>query len=134
MFASRRARITGAVFLLAPLDRYCGSWLDSGGAAGRRTDSGWHGAGARHTVAVRIGFDDYRTLGAGETGGRAALPVFREIMARVYANGFAGAVPKFPASIEEGIDRYLGANAHIGARQQGAEQTVPISYSVSRVP
>ena len=33
------------------------------------------------TVAVRIGFDDNRTLGRRETGGRTALPVFREIMA-----------------------------------------------------
>ena len=33
------------------------------------------------TVAVRIGFDDNRTLGNRETGGRTALPVFREIMA-----------------------------------------------------
>src|SRR5437867_3691183 len=32
------------------------------------------------TVAVRIGFDDNRTLGDKETGGRAALPIFREIM------------------------------------------------------
>lgn len=43
------------------------------------------------TIAVRIGFDDARTLGSGETGGCTALPVFREIMARVYANGLAGA-------------------------------------------
>ncbi len=32
------------------------------------------------TVAVRIGFDDNRSLGAKETGGRVALPVFRELM------------------------------------------------------
>ncbi|MDP2957691.1 MAG: penicillin-binding transpeptidase domain-containing protein [Longimicrobiales bacterium] len=36
------------------------------------------------TVAVRIGFDDNRTLRAQESGGRAALPIFREIMLRVY--------------------------------------------------
>ena len=33
-----------------------------------------YGAGGL-TVAVRIGFDDYRSLGAGETGGRLALPI-----------------------------------------------------------
>jgi membrane peptidoglycan carboxypeptidase len=32
------------------------------------------------TVAVRIGFDDNRSLGAKETGGRVALPVFQELM------------------------------------------------------
>jgi penicillin-binding protein 1A len=34
------------------------------------------------TIAVRIGFDDNRSLGAGETGGRVALPVFKENRAR----------------------------------------------------
>ena len=48
------------------------------------------------TVAVRIGFDDNRALGDKETGGRAALPIFREIMLRVYqraARGAGAAVP-----------------------------------------
>jgi membrane carboxypeptidase/penicillin-binding protein len=43
------------------------------------------------TVAVRIGFDDDRPLGAKETGGRTALPIFREIMLRVYRAGGARA-------------------------------------------
>ena len=34
------------------------------------------------TIAVRIGFDDDRSLGAGETGGCAVLPVFKEIALR----------------------------------------------------
>jgi penicillin-binding protein 1A len=59
------------------------------------------------TVAVRIGFDDNRTLGARETGGRTAIPIFREIMLRAYADGLVGPVPSFPRAIEEGIDRYL---------------------------
>ncbi|HEY6555203.1 MAG TPA: transglycosylase domain-containing protein, partial [Vicinamibacteria bacterium] len=42
------------------------------------------------TVAVRIGFDDNRTLGNRETGGRAAMPIFREIMLRVYADQLVG--------------------------------------------
>src|ERR1700737_2513351 len=32
------------------------------------------------TIAVRIGFDDNRSLGPKETGGRVALPVFQELM------------------------------------------------------
>jgi penicillin-binding protein 1A len=59
------------------------------------------------TVAVRIGFDDNRTLGPKETGGRAALPVFREIMARVYRDALAGTVPRFPREMEGRIDAYL---------------------------
>jgi penicillin-binding protein 1A len=59
------------------------------------------------TVAVRIGFDDNRPLGDKETGGRAALPIFREIMLRTYQQELVGAVPSFPRQIEDGIDQYL---------------------------
>jgi penicillin-binding protein 1A len=59
------------------------------------------------TVAVRIGFDDNRPLGNKETGGRAALPIFREIMLRVYKDQLVGRPPSFPREIEDGIDRYL---------------------------
>jgi penicillin-binding protein 1A len=63
------------------------------------------------TVAVRIGFDDNRTLGPRETGGRTALPVFREIVARVYADALVGTVPQFPWEMEDRIDAYLAAPA-----------------------
>ena len=59
------------------------------------------------SVAVRIGFDDYRPLGDKETGGRAALPIFREIMLRTYQEELVGSVPSFPREIEDGIDQYL---------------------------
>jgi membrane peptidoglycan carboxypeptidase len=63
------------------------------------------------TVAVRIGFDDNRPLGQRETGGRNALPIFREIMLRVYQDQLVGRAPKFPADIEAGIDQYLAMQA-----------------------
>jgi penicillin-binding protein 1A len=66
------------------------------------------------TVAVRIGFDDNRTLGANETGARTALPVFREIMLRVYGDSLVGPVPAFPQAIEEGIDGYLATTQATG--------------------
>jgi penicillin-binding protein 1A len=59
------------------------------------------------TVAVRIGFDDNRSLGSRETGGKVALPVFKEIMLRVYRGNLVGPVPEFPARIEESITAYL---------------------------
>ncbi len=59
------------------------------------------------TVAVRIGFDDNRTLGDKETGGRAALPIFREIMLLTYQQKLVGSAPLFPPEIEDGIDQYL---------------------------
>ena len=61
------------------------------------------------TVAVRIGFDDDRTLGANETGSRAALPIFREIMLRVYEDQLVGPAPAFPWEMEEAIDGYIAA-------------------------
>ena len=59
------------------------------------------------TVAVRIGFDDNRSLGAKETGALAALPVFREIILKVYQEKLIGPAPHFPAQMEENIDAYL---------------------------
>jgi len=59
------------------------------------------------TVAVRIGFDDNRSLGAKETGALAALPVFREIMLKIYQDKLAGPAPRFPIEMEENIDAYL---------------------------
>jgi penicillin-binding protein 1A len=59
------------------------------------------------TVAVRLGFDDNRSLGSKETGGRVALPVFKEIMLRVYGEKLVGPVPAFPAQMERSIDQYL---------------------------
>jgi penicillin-binding protein 1A len=63
------------------------------------------------TVAVRIGFDDNRSLGNRETGAKVALPVFKEIMLRVYRGNLVGPVPEFPARMEESITAYLGGDA-----------------------
>src|SRR5256712_2141821 len=63
------------------------------------------------TVAVRIGFDDNRTLGDKETGGRAPLPIFREIMLMTYQQELVGSLPSFPREIEDGIDQYLQRQA-----------------------
>jgi len=59
------------------------------------------------TVVVRIGFDDNRTLGKGETGARVALPVFREIMLAFYGGKLGGVVPSFPLDMEDRISLYL---------------------------
>jgi membrane peptidoglycan carboxypeptidase len=55
------------------------------------------------TAAVRIGFDDNRSLGSRETGGRLALPVFQELMLGVYQDKIVGAAPAFPAWMEARI-------------------------------
>ena len=55
------------------------------------------------TAAVRIGFDDNRSLGKRETGGRLALPVFQELMLLVYRDKIVGSAPAFPARMEQRI-------------------------------
>ncbi|RPI01628.1 MAG: hypothetical protein EHM71_16205 [Zetaproteobacteria bacterium] len=71
------------------------------------------------TVAVRIGFDDNRSLGEKETGGRAALPIFREIMLQVYKDELVGRAPSFPHEIEDGIDQYRAMQAAAEASSAG---------------
>jgi membrane carboxypeptidase/penicillin-binding protein len=63
------------------------------------------------TVAVRIGFDDNRSLGPNETGARVALPVFEELMLGVYRDKMAGPVPPFPPQMEQRITDYLERDA-----------------------
>ena len=59
------------------------------------------------TAAVRIGFDDNRSLGSRETGSRLALPVFQELMLGVYKEQIVGTAPKFPRSMEGRITASL---------------------------
>ena len=59
------------------------------------------------TAAVRIGFDDNRSLGSRETGGRLALPVFQELMLGVYRDKIIGSAPAFPARMEGRITAAL---------------------------
>jgi hypothetical protein len=77
------------------------------------------------TVAVRIGFDDNSVLGNKETGGHAALPIFREIMLRVYHDKLVGPVPQFPREIEDGIDAYLALRPRSGSRRSAARRSQP---------
>jgi len=81
------------------------------------------------TAAVRVGFDDDRTLGATETGARTALPIFREIMLRVYRNQLVGPVPRFPREIEEGIDGYLATQIVLGAVGDKPAPRAPTSFA-----
>ena len=59
------------------------------------------------TIAVRIGFDDDRSLGVRESGSLAALPIFREAMSAIYRQRLVGPAPRFPESIEASISAYL---------------------------
>lgn len=68
------------------------------------------------TVAVRIGFDDNRTLGSRETGGRVALPVFEVLMRELYARDLVGPAPVFPPQMEQRISEYLSAPTLVAVR------------------
>jgi penicillin-binding protein 1A len=63
------------------------------------------------TVAVRIGYDDNRELGEKETGGRAALPIFRDVVQGIYTQGLVGPPPAFPDDMEQRISEYLAGPA-----------------------
>jgi membrane peptidoglycan carboxypeptidase len=84
------------------------------------------------TVAVRIGFDDNRSLGAQETGGRVALPVFKELMLRVYREKLVGPVPEFPAQMEQNINDYLtGDSIANGESLTGLNPSNPLPLSTN---
>ena len=75
------------------------------------------------TVAVRIGFDDNRSLGPSETGGRVALPVFQEVMLKVYRDGIVGPAPAFPDQMEQRITGYLQGDAPVLVSQAAVSST-----------
>ena len=81
------------------------------------------------TVAVRVGFDDNRPLGSSETGGRTALPIFREIMLGIYKDQLLGRAPRFPREIEDGIDQYLAMLAAPAVHPIPPPGAVPASLS-----
>ena len=94
------------------------------------------------TVAVRIGFDDNRSLGRKETGALAALPLFREVILKVYQEKLVGPAPRFPAEMEENIDAYLrrefqptiarGSPNQLGVPRFSAEGTEDCSCETGR--
>jgi hypothetical protein len=46
-----------------------------------------------------------------ETGSGVALPVFKELMLRVYREKLVGPVPEFPAQMEQNINDYLAGGS-----------------------
>jgi hypothetical protein len=53
-----------------------------------------------------------------ETGSRAALPVFREVMLKTYKANLVGPPPSFPAEMEKNIDAYLKGEPAAGEPAQ----------------
>ena len=86
------------------------------------------------TIAVRLGFDDNRSLGPKETGGRLALPVFRELMLKVYGAKLVGPVPEFPAQIEQNINDYLAARSVVAEASLSALNVANQSSLSVRMP
>jgi penicillin-binding protein 1A len=69
------------------------------------------------TVAVWVGHDDGQSLGNGETGGKTALPIFREVIETIYRQELVGPAPEFPPGLDRGIDAYLNEEAILLAHQ-----------------
>jgi membrane carboxypeptidase/penicillin-binding protein len=85
------------------------------------------------TVAVRIGFDDNRALGEKETGGRTALPIFREIMLRVYERQLVGPVPSSRARSSTG-STITWCNRTLRCERSAEHDTGPRILSASCLP
>lgn len=86
------------------------------------------------TVAVRIGFDDNRSLGQRESGGRVALPVFRDVMRAIYRERLVGPVPAFPEQMEDHITDYLRGAAADPIGAPPLVQTGTASEQVADLP
>jgi membrane carboxypeptidase/penicillin-binding protein len=77
------------------------------------------------TVAVRIGHDDNRVLGEKETGGRAALPIFRDVVQGIYTQGLMGTTPAFPEEMEQRITDYVAGAAAEDSEEWAGAETAP---------
>jgi penicillin-binding protein 1A len=84
------------------------------------------------TAAVRIGFDDNRSLGSRETGGRLALPVFQELILAVYRDKIVGAAPAFPAGMEARITASLLAPTPPPAVNVDGDSVASVSSTTRR--
>ena len=78
-------------------------------------------------MAVRIGYDDNRELGAKETGGRAALPIFRDVVQGIYTQGLTGTTPAFPEEMEQRITDYVACDRGRAAEAGRAPRPRPPS-------
>jgi penicillin-binding protein 1A len=78
------------------------------------------------TVAVRIGYDDNRELGEKETGGRAALPIFREVVLGIYTQALTGTTPLFPEEMEQRITDYVAWAKADEADALASMETAPV--------
>jgi penicillin-binding protein 1A len=91
-----------------------------------------YGAGGI-TVAVRVGFDDNRELGQRETGGRAALPIFRDVVRGAYEQALVGPAPAFPEDMEQAITAYLASSAEEPSWADGEAEVGPVTLPALQV-
>ncbi len=85
------------------------------------------------TVAVRVAFDDNAPLGDRESGARAALPIFREIVSEIYRAGLVGPAPAFPEALERRIESHL-ARASLQERRRVAVVAPPAAVPDAEPP
>jgi penicillin-binding protein 1A len=84
-------------------------------------DAWFVGYSADLVVGVWVGFDDHRSLGPGETGGHAALPIWIEFMAKALTVRPPAAFPIPPTVVFARIDAQTGKLARpedLQARQE----------------
>ncbi|MEK7515965.1 MAG: PBP1A family penicillin-binding protein [Patescibacteria group bacterium] len=82
------------------------------------SDAWFIGFTPSYTIGVWCGFDDRKTLGAKETGGAVALPIFMKIVEEVYRDR---PVEPFPESVEASVAEALARDFSVVSRAKDPE-------------
>jgi penicillin-binding protein 1A len=99
------------------------------GTTNDQKDAWFSGYNADITATVWVGFDQVRPLGRGETGARAALPIWIDFMAVALAGKGPSEVPEPPGLVTVRIDPDTGLLA-----PPGAGNAITEHFPADRVP
>jgi penicillin-binding protein 1A len=108
------------------------------GTTNEQRDAWFNGFAPDIAVSAWLGFDNSHPLGKGETGGKAALPMWIEFM-KIALEG----VPEKPLTPPEGIVQayinpndglLLNENNNAGIWEYFTAETAPKTYSVPKQP
>ena len=91
-----------------------GFGLPAGGKTGSSRDGWFGGFTSKLVCVVWVGFDDHRTLGARETGGRTALPIWVHAMRSAIGERPRTEFPQPSGVVTVAVDPRTGLLPYIG--------------------
>jgi penicillin-binding protein 1A len=101
------------------------------GTSNDARDAWFVGISPSFVVGVWIGFDDNRSIGAGESGGKTAVPVFVDVMQKLARRERSRSFTRPAGVVEARIDRQTGLLAAPGA---SVETSYPEVFVDGTVP